>query len=66
MIIYTISYSRNGALHDIKEGRYYDTLEDAQKDLKQFGKRREKIFELEIPIREVVYATKTIGDSVSR
>ena len=54
MIIYTISRSQNGALHDIKDGRYYDTLEDAQKDLKQFGRPRERIFELEIPLREVV------------
>ena len=57
MIIYMVARSQNKAHDHYMNGQYYMTLEIAQKVLKEFGKPREKIFEIEIPIREVLYET---------
>ena len=53
MTIYVMARSPGAALTMFLEGEYYETIEEVQWDLKQFGKEWHKIFEIEIPVREV-------------
>ena len=53
MTIYVMARSPGAALNMFLKGEYYKTIEDAERDLEQFGKEWEKIFEIDIPINEV-------------
>ena len=53
MTIYVMARSPGAALKIFLEGEYYKTIEDAEQDLKQFGKEWHRIFEIDIPINEV-------------
>lgn len=53
MTIYVMARSPETALSQFLHGEYYTDFEDANRDRNQFGKEWHKIFEIEIPVREV-------------
>jgi hypothetical protein len=54
MKIYVIAPSEANALNQMTAARYYVNLDDAKADLADFGRRGEKIYEIHIPIMEVL------------